>query len=409
MVVDSKAAEKLYLLRSGGGAWERSKPFPPTGQVATEEHSQHIHDFAALLRILAPTSDDLVLDLGAGSGWVSDWLQKCGFRSVAIDISVDMLYLAAERFSGAVPLVAGDMESMPFRSHAFSKACCLNAFHHVPNQDSALKELRRVLTDDGVVFFSEPGRGHADNPTSLAAVRNYGVQEKDIIIEDFMEACLSAGFADVRLHPISHVIPLFELNRHQWSAWNRFGRSKRPLRALQKLQRALLELVGLRKTDLLFEEAFAIRLVRELHTTVEEHPIITAHCRSFEKPSAASDKALLAMLECRTNSPGAIVTLRVRVTNIGTTAWNGSRADEVRLGIQLLDGSQQVVDKDYFRISLPPLEPGSSTELRCRLPEATFRDDQSVKVDLVREGSHWFELKGTTPLLLSRDGCSGTQ
>lgn len=403
MIGDSKAAEKSYLRRSGGGDWERSKPFPPAGQVATAEHSQHIHDFAALLKILAPTSDDLILDLGAGSGWVSDWLRRCGFRIVAIDIALDMLRLAAERLSQPARLVAGDMECLPFASKAFSKACCLNAFHHVPDPHSALKEIRRVLTDDGVAFFSEPGRGHADNPTSVAATRNYGVQEKDVIIDDFMEACLSAGFADVRLHPISHVIPLFDLNRRQWSAWNRFGRSKRPYRSLQKLLRTLLELVGLRKTDLLFEEAFAIRLVRELHTTVEEHPIITAHCRSFEKPALSRDQALLDVLEFRCSSPDSVVTLRLRVTNVGTTAWNGSREDEIRVGIQLLDASHRVLDKDRFRFVLPALEPGSTTELTLRLPSATFHNNQSVKVDLVREGSHWFELEGTRPLLLSSE------
>src|SRR5262245_64725 len=131
MVVDSKAAEKLYLLRSGGGDWERSKPFPPVGQIAGTEHTQHIHDFAALLKILAPTSDDRILDLGAGSGWVSDWLTRCGFRTVAIDIAVDMLRLAAERSHQTPRLVAGDMEALPFADKTFSKACCLNAFHHV--------------------------------------------------------------------------------------------------------------------------------------------------------------------------------------------------------------------------------------------------------------------------------------
>lgn len=403
MSADSKAAEKLYLQRSGGGDWERSKPFPPSGQVAGVEHTQHIHDFAALLKILTPGSDDLILDLGAGSGWVSDWLRRCGFRTVAMDIAVDMLGLAAERFSASAPanLVAGDMESLPFASKAFSKACCLNAFHHVPDPRSALREIRRVLTDNGVAFFSEPGKGHADNPTSVAATRNYGVQERDIIIEDFMSACLAAGFADVRLHPIAHVIPLFELNRQQWSAWNEFGRSKRPHRALHKLWRALLELVGLRKTDLLFEEAFAIRLVRELQATVEEHPIVTAHCRAFEKPAASRDRAVLTVIEAQAAGADSTIAVRLRVANVGTTVWNGSRQDEVRVGVQLLDGLQQVLDKDRCRCSLPALEPGAVTELIVRLPAATLPRDCSLKIDLVREGAHWFELEGTTPILLA--------
>jgi hypothetical protein len=84
---DTKEAEKDYLRRSGGGEWEASKPFPPPGQIATAEHAGHLLDFAVLLRVLAPGPSDLVLDLGAGSCWVSDWLRRCGVTTIAVDIS----------------------------------------------------------------------------------------------------------------------------------------------------------------------------------------------------------------------------------------------------------------------------------------------------------------------------------
>jgi ubiquinone/menaquinone biosynthesis C-methylase UbiE len=395
---DTKEAEKQYLRRSNGGAWESSKPFPPAGQVATEEHAQHIHDFSVLLRVLDLQSDELILDLGAGSGWVSDWLRRCGFKTVACDISHDMLRLARERLPAPERVVTADMEALPFASKSFSKACCLNAFHHVPDQLAALKEIRRVLADDGVVFFSEPGKGHATNPTSLAAVRNYGVQENEIIIRDFMDACSSAGFADVRLRPIAHVIPLFELTRSQWSDWNSFAGSSRPTRALQKLYRACLEFAGLGKKDLLFEEAFAIRLVRELHATIEEHPIITAHCRAFEKPSARVDKAVLAVTRPYAFDSGD-VTLDLHVTNAGTTSWNTSHPGEVAIGIQLLDASHHVVNRDYARQALPSLGPGSSHQLTVRFPIPSGLPAFAVKIDVVREGLHWFELSGTAAVV----------
>ena len=130
---DTKQSEKAYLRRSAGGEWEASKPFPPPGQIATDDHAQHMLDFAVLLRVLTPGPSDLVLDLGAGSCWISDWLRRCGVRTVALDISLDMLRLGATRLGGARGLTAGDMEHLPFADHAFSKACCLNAFHHVPD------------------------------------------------------------------------------------------------------------------------------------------------------------------------------------------------------------------------------------------------------------------------------------
>src|SRR5919106_365503 len=92
-----KQAEKEYLHRSGGGAWELSKPFPPAGQLAGDDHAQHIQDFAVLLKVLAPHASDRVLDLAAGSCWVTDWLRRCGVQTVAVDIAFDMIRLGRDR------------------------------------------------------------------------------------------------------------------------------------------------------------------------------------------------------------------------------------------------------------------------------------------------------------------------
>jgi SAM-dependent methyltransferase len=395
---DTKPAEKAYLQRSGGGEWEALKPFPPPGQTATEDHAQHVLDFAVLLRVLTPRPSDLVLDLGAGSCWVSDWLRRCSVRTVAVDISFDMLRLGATRLGGARGLTVGDMEHLPFADHTFSKACCLNAFHHVPDTASALREIRRVLAPDGVALFAEPGVGHARHPTSLAAARNYGVLENEILIETFMESCLAAGFADVRLHPITNVIPLFELDMNQWRNWRAFTASTRPFRALEKLWRAALELGGLGKKNVLFEEAFAIRLLRELQPVIEQHPVVTAHRAPFVRPTLMRDAAALELVAPPSHAtPGGHVTIRVRVGNAGTTRWETSpTGGHVRLGVQRLADDGSVVDRDYVRQELPaPIDPGGRCELAVRIPIPSDTRSCQFKFDLVREGVTWFELAGS--------------
>lgn len=395
---DSKQFEKEYLHRSAGGEWEASKPFPPQGQSATDEHAQHLLDFAVLLRVLTPTPADVVLDLGAGSCWVSDWLRRCGVRTVAVDIAVDMLRLGAKRFGSAKGLVTGDMEHLPFADNSFTRTCCLNAFHHVPNTADALREIRRVLAPDGVAFFSEPGRGHASQPTSIAASRNYGVLENEILIEQFMDACLTAGFADVRLHPISHIVPLFELDRHQWRAWNTFTQSTRPFRAVDKMWRAALEFVGLGKNSVLFEEAFAIRLLRELQPVIEQHPVVTAYRAPFVKPTRVIDSAEVELLTDRSTIAAAEeFVLRARIANVGSTTWNDStNGAEVRLGVQLLASDGLVLDRNYSRHPFPaPILPGGRCELTLRLTAPSTPGTYQLKVDLVREGVHWFEMTGS--------------
>jgi len=399
---DSKQSEKDYLRRSAGGEWEALKPFPPPGQLASEAHAQYLLDFAVMLRVLTPTASDLVLDLGAGSCWVSDWLRRCGVRTVALDISLDMLQLGASRLNGARGLVAGDMEELPFADSTFSKACCLNAFHHIPDTARALGEIKRVLTPDGVVLFSEPGVGHANHPTSQAATRNYGVLENEILIDDFMDACLAAGFVDVRLHPVAHIIPLFEMQQQQWRDWRRFTASQRPFRALDKMWRAALEVVGLGKRHLLFEEAFAIRLLREMQPVIEQHPVVTAHRTPFVKPTLTTDGARLELLNPPSSvTPGGDVLLRVRLANVGNTRWETSpRGGQVRLGVQLLTPDGTVVTRDYSRYDLPaPIDPGGRCELMLQIAPPPDMAAYQLKIDLVREGVSWFELSGSQPVV----------
>ena len=172
-MADTKQAEKDYLARTGSTAWERVKPFSHPGADTLADSASLLHDFAVAMLALAPAPDDLILDLGAGGCWCSDLLRRLNRRSVAIDISLDMLRTGRARpGAGALWAVAGDLEHLPFRSGAFAKAVCLSAIHHVPDIAGALRELARVLRDDGVAVFSEPGKGHAHAPVSAAAVRD---------------------------------------------------------------------------------------------------------------------------------------------------------------------------------------------------------------------------------------------
>src|SRR6266508_1253574 len=176
----SKQAEKDYLARTGSSTWERVKPFSYPGADTLADSAQLLHDFA-------------------------------------VDISFDMLRAGRSRPGGAtIRAVAGDLESLPFRAATFRKAVCLNAIHHVPNPAAAVRELARVLTDDGVALFSEPGRGHAQAAVSTAAMRDFGVLEQDVLIADFARACREAGFRDVRIKTLSYAIPAFDLTPEEW-------------------------------------------------------------------------------------------------------------------------------------------------------------------------------------------------
>lgn len=128
MAGESKIAEKEYLRRSGGGAWEREKPFSPAGTDNFQEGLELLNDFVVALWLLQPRPDDRILDLGAGGGWCSDLLRRMGRRAFPVDISWDMLRIAKDRPTGnQLQPTVGDLERLPFADGAFDKAVCLSA------------------------------------------------------------------------------------------------------------------------------------------------------------------------------------------------------------------------------------------------------------------------------------------
>jgi ubiquinone/menaquinone biosynthesis C-methylase UbiE len=398
---DSKQSEKEYLRRTAGGAWERLKPFSPPGTSTLGDSAALIQDFAAALHHLPPSPEDLILDLGAGACWCSDWLQRLNLRTVAVDISVDMLHLGRSRLTGPRPwVVAGDLERLPFATATFDKAYCLSAIHHIPDIPSALAELSRVLTPSGAVLFSEPGVGHAGKAGSVTAMRDFGVLEQDIVASKFMAACADAGFPHVTLRPMSYLIPQVELTASQWDAWARRAESKRPVRAAHTIWRGVLELLGLGKHDALVEETLSMQLVRLLRGAMADHPVIVAAKRRPAKVPGTARRAEIQILAAPSRATaGARLTVRLRIRNTGEAAWHTDRAARtpaVRLGVQLLAADERLLDRDFYRQDLSgPVAPGQTldVDLTCPVPDA--RGPHYFKFDLVEEGVTWFEPQGS--------------
>ena len=71
----------------------------------------------------------------------------------------------------------------------------------------------------------------AEAEHSREAVEGAGVLERDVIAGDFLHACAAAGFVDVRLKPLAHVVPWYEADAGKWRRWEAAARRKRPLRA----------------------------------------------------------------------------------------------------------------------------------------------------------------------------------
>jgi len=276
VAADSKQAEKAYLSRAGTARWERVKPFSSPGHDDTSEGARLIHDFAVALLCLQPAPGARVLDLGAGSCWVSEWLARFNFQTVSVDIAHDMLAIGRSRLGDAAWIVAGDLERLPIADASIDYAVCLNALHHVPDAAAAVGEVHRVLRRGGRVVFSEPGRGHADQAATQTATGEWGVQERELPPDVLLDACHRAGFSRVMLTPLTAALPWYEVDAQRWRQWHRHAGTRRPLRALGRIARGLLEGLGLGKRGVAFEDALGMELIRIVGGAMDSHPFVVA-------------------------------------------------------------------------------------------------------------------------------------
>ncbi|MCQ6558534.1 class I SAM-dependent methyltransferase [Paenibacillus mendelii] len=107
--------------------------------------------------------DAQVLDIGCGMGRHALALAELGFKVTGIDLSEALLHEAREHNrEGQIELIQGDMRRLPFGAGRFRAT--LNLFtsfgYFQDEQDNlaVLKEIRRVLTDDGqyLIDFLNP-------------------------------------------------------------------------------------------------------------------------------------------------------------------------------------------------------------------------------------------------------------
>jgi ubiquinone/menaquinone biosynthesis C-methylase UbiE len=105
-----------------------------------------------LLRLLKPRPQERILDIGGGTGRVS---QTFGEEHVVVicDPSRRMLQEARQKRMIAC---RGLAEHLPFADGAFQRMVMVDTFHHLRNQRGAALELMRVLHDDGRLVIEEP-------------------------------------------------------------------------------------------------------------------------------------------------------------------------------------------------------------------------------------------------------------
>lgn len=112
-------------------------------------------------RRLRNTEYQSLLDIGCGTGYLIDILQKqknalyCG-----LDLSPEMLKMAKQKLPQSVYLTEGSADSLPYEDNSFDVVTCIQSFHHYPKPEKSMSEAYRVLKPGGLYIISDTGMGN---------------------------------------------------------------------------------------------------------------------------------------------------------------------------------------------------------------------------------------------------------
>ena len=330
--------------------------------------------FGQVLNGLRPLPGMRVLDFGAGTCWTSRFLTQLGCGVVALDVSPTALDLGRRLFD-EMP-VLGDKpapEFLVYDGHridlpdaSVDRILSFDAFHHVPNPAEVLREMARVLRPGGIAAFSEPGDRHSIQPQSQYEMRNFGIIENDVVIEEVWEWAEEAGFVELRLCLLD--------SDPQWVDIQSFNDV----------------VAGREKADVFWGPT---------RSAISDRRMFWLRRDGVEVPDSREAKGLVAELALDdVEMNGSVVAGTCRVHNPGPRIWLPSDAafGAVNLGVRLHLGDRTI--RDLVRIPLPGrgIQPGDGAAFPVRVevpaqPEGIV----AVEFDLISEGVCWFSVGGS--------------
>lgn len=94
-----------------------------------------------------------ILDIGCGTGGLLRELTECG-ECQGLDLSEEALEYC--RAKGLKNVGKGSAENIPFPDNSFDVVLVLDVLEHIEDDAAALKEIRRVMKNEGVAIITVP-------------------------------------------------------------------------------------------------------------------------------------------------------------------------------------------------------------------------------------------------------------
>ena len=98
-----------------------------------------------------------LLDVGCGTGNILLKLYRNkNIKLYGLDLSEKMIEIAKNKLNSKIELKVGDAEFIPWQDNSFEVIICNASFHHYPNPEKVLLEMKRVLKQSGKLIIGDP-------------------------------------------------------------------------------------------------------------------------------------------------------------------------------------------------------------------------------------------------------------
>jgi ubiquinone/menaquinone biosynthesis C-methylase UbiE/glycosyltransferase involved in cell wall biosynthesis len=344
---------------------------------------RYLFDLIVIAKSLDLRPGAEVLDFAAGSCFVSEFLNRLGYLTVAYDLDSEILPIGRERLAldsrcdpGRTRFVVGEGTCLPFHDESFDGIICMNALHHMPDYRETLAEMCRILRPGGRAVFSEPGAEHSKHPESISMMREFGVLERNVILAEISQLAKAVGFRRMILKP--YVYPEHvELDYEEFTSFKEGGRISSPYLTSSEIADFIAR----------FHPLFYLQ-------KGGKRPLTSA--------SAAPEllSARIVIRKCPTRArKGETLKVVALCENTGESLWLSSPrpfGGYVTFGVKLLTSTGRLLDDSRGRQSLSEdVPPGGHIEVVSDVSlEGCEAGQYRLLFDMVNEQVHWFEHKG---------------
>lgn len=158
-----------------------------------------------------------VLDLGCGTGFLTQALLPYCENLIALDLALPMLKITYEKLHRSVNYVCADAENLPFSNESMDAIFSNVALQWCQPIDKALNELHRVLKSDGELIFSTFGSETLHElKTAWKKVDDFSHVNDFYDVAELQSTLKKAGFSNINIqnqHYFSHYDSVWDLMR----------------------------------------------------------------------------------------------------------------------------------------------------------------------------------------------------